>query len=228
MIPVYCGFDEREAVGYHAFCASVIEKASVPVSFIPIHLDMVRKFYGADQREGTNAFAFTRFLIPYMQDFTGWAVFADAADMVMLDDIANLWELIDPYKAVQVVKHDYKTKHPVKYIGTQMEAKNRDYPRKNWSSLMLINCAHYAWRQITPERVENMAGLELHQFGFIDDRYIGELPILWNWLVDEYGPHPSAKMLHWTAGIPGFDKYKDAPMADKWFSAHSLMNHATS
>jgi hypothetical protein len=37
-------------------------------------------------------------------------------------------------KAVAVVKHDYKTKHRRKYIGTPLEADNADYPRKNWSS----------------------------------------------------------------------------------------------
>ena len=150
----------------------------------------------------------------------------DGADMVTKADIAELWALRDPFKAVQVIKHEYKTKHPRKYVGTKMEADNGDYPCKNWSSVMIINCAHYAWRNITPQTVEKMPGSYLHRFEFIEPRYIGELPIEWNWIVDEYGYNPKAKVLHWTAGIPGFAYYKDAPHAADWFSANAKVNHA--
>jgi hypothetical protein len=227
-IQLFAGFDEREEVGYHAFCSSVIQHATVPVSITPLSLQMVSRLYGAGHRDGSNGFIYLRFLIPYLCQFQGWAIFCDGADMVMDADIAELAKLYDPFKAVQVVKHDYKTKNQRKYIGTQMESDNADYPKKNWSSVMLINCSHYAWRQMTPERVAQMPGSFLHRFEFIsEDRLIGELPKEWNWLCDEYGANEEAKLLHWTAGIPGFQYYKDAPMADRWFQANARANHAT-
>ena len=179
---------------------------------MPLHLPMFLSFYAAGQRDGTNNFIYTRFLVPFLQDFRGWAIFADGADMLCKADISELWALRDHYKAVQVVKHDYETKHPRKYVGTQMEAANKDYPRKNWSSLMLINCAHYAWRQMTPEKVAAMSGADLHRFNFMQEQFIGELPPEWNWL-DEYGENAEAKLIHWTTGTPAFKYYKAAPHA---------------
>ena len=226
MIQVYAGFDDREAVGYHTFCASVIEHCSEPVTISPLCLKALQKVYHGGQRDGTNAFIYSRFLIPYLQGFRGWALFVDGADMVVRDDIAKLWAMRDVFKAVQVVKHDYKTAHPRKYVGTPMESSNADYPCKNWSSVMLINCAHFAWRNMTPNVVETAAGSFLHRFQFIEDRFVGELPAEWNWLADEYGVNDEAKLLHWTAGIPAWAHYKDAPHAVDWFKAHAKVNQA--
>jgi lipopolysaccharide biosynthesis glycosyltransferase len=226
MIQVYAGFDEREAVGYHTFCASVIEHCTEPVSISPLNLKALQKVYHGGQRDGTNAFIYSRFLIPYLQKFSGWALFVDGADMIVKDDLAKLWAMRDPYKAVQVVKHDYKTKHPRKYIGTSMESPNEDYPCKNWSSVMLINCQHYGWRHITPSLIETVPGSHLHRFQFLEDRYVGELPAGWNHLADEMGQNDDAKLLHWTAGIPAWAHYKDAPHAVDWFHAHEKVNHA--
>lgn len=233
VVPVFCGFDAREAVGFHAFSASIIENSTVPVAIIPLSLSMLTMYKGG-QRDGTNAFIYSRFLIPYLMGWKGHAIFMDGADMVVKGDIAELWAMRQHNKAVQVVKHDYKTKHPRKYVGTKMEADNRDYPGKNHSSVMLINCAHYGWRDLTPDVIEKSPGHWLHQFQFIRDRYpqdperfVGELPIEWNWLADEYGLNDEAKLLHWTAGIPAWSHYKNAPHAGDWFHAHEMANEAT-
>lgn len=227
MIPLYVGFDEREEAGTHAFVSSVLQHATSPVSFTPLHLQQFRSFYSKGVRDGSNAFIYTRFLIPFLQDFRGWAVFADGADMLCRADISELWALRDPYKAVQVVQHDYKTRHPRKYVGTRMESANEDYPRKNWSSLMLINCQHFDWREMKPETVETLTGRDLHTFSFIRPDCLGALPAEWNWLADEYGKNPDAKLLHWTAGTPAFPHYKDAPHAEDFRAQVARMNHVT-
>jgi hypothetical protein len=201
VIPVYVGFDPREEAGTHVFNSSLINRSTSPVSITPLHLPLFRSFYSAGHRDGTNAFAYTRFLIPFLQDFRGWALFVDGADMLMRADVSELWALRDDYKAVQVVKHDYKTKHPRKYVGTKMEARNDDYPCKNWSSVMLINCGHFAWRQMTPENVEKIA--------------------------DEYGQNDEAKLVHWTAGVPAFEHYAQAPHANEFFLQLAQVNHVT-
>jgi hypothetical protein len=226
VIPIYTGFDEREEVGYHTFCSSVIHHATEPVEFIPLHLAHLTHVFG-DVRDGTNAFTYSRFLVPHLNGYVGHAIFMDGCDMVVKDDIAKLWNLRDPFSAVQVVKHAYQTKHPRKYVGTQMEAENRDYPKKNWSSMMILNCAHFAWRQITPGSIEKMSGEELHTFSSIDERFIGGLPVEWNWLPDEYGENENAKLLHWTAGVPAFPKYREAPMSVDWFKANERITRAT-
>lgn len=228
MIPLFAGFDAREEVGFHTFASSVIHHASEPVSICPMHLGMLEKVYRAGIRDGTNAFIYSRFLIPYLMEWRGMAIFADGCDMIAKADIAELWAMRNPFLAVQCVKHEYKTKNTRKYVGTEMEATNADYPRKNWSSLMLINCSHYAWRDLTPDKVETMTGGELHGFRFIPERYIGALPPEWNWLADEYGPNPDAKLLHWTAGIPAFPHYSNADHADDWAEAALRVTHATS
>ena len=224
MINLYYGFDPRESIGAHVFQHSVLTRSSLPVSFIPLHLDNMRKFYEEWHTDGTNNFIYSRFLIPYLQGYQGWALFMDGADMLCLDDIAELWALRDPYgKAVQVVKHDYTTSSKRKYIGTEMEADNEDYERKNWSSVMLINCAHFAWRQVTPDFVQRSSGSILHRFAFMVDDEIGELPKDWNHIVTEQAPNPDAKLIHFTLGIPGFKHYSHCEFSDEWFEERGRM-----
>ena len=227
MIPLYAGFDRREEVGFHTFTSSVIAHSSYPVAITPLNLPTFKWWYPVSQRDGSNHFIYTRFLIPFLQGFKGWAIFADGADMVVKADLSELWALRDPDMAVQVVQHDYQTRHPRKYLGTSMETANEDYPRKNWSSLMLINAGHAGWRSMTPERVSQMSGRELHTFSFLPQDRIGALPAEWNWLADEYGENPQAKLLHYTAGIPAWKAYEHTPHADDWRAAHERVNHAT-
>jgi hypothetical protein len=218
-LDIFTGFDPREAVGWHVFAQSVLEHTSSPVAFHPLqnrHLGMP---------EGTNDFTYSRFLIPYLRRWEpGLVLFVDGCDMLCRADIADLFALADPYKAVQVVKHDYETRHPIKYCGTSMECGNGDYARKNWASVMLINCGHFAWRSMTPDRVRNARPLDLLQLRFIDDDRVGELPATWNWLADEAGPSADAKLLHWTAGIPAMAAYRDAPHAGEWFDRQRSAN----
>ncbi len=212
MLNLYVGFDPREAAVYHVFCQSVIDHASGPVSFIPLHSPMLNGFDG--QQDGTNAFIYSRYLVPYLQDYEGWAIFCDG-DMVVTEDIYKLYALKDETKAVQVAKHDYKTNNYRKYIGTPIENDNVDYPRKNWSSVMLINCGHRSNQILTPEFVSTMGPVTLHRFQWLTDNEIGEIPLDWNWLVGEYANN-KAYLYHHTLGSPGFDHYKDCHSAGEW------------
>ncbi len=221
-IPIYCGFDPREAAGYHAFTQSVIASATQPVAFIPLHKGVLGKFDG--QRDGTNAFIYSRFLIPWFRRYDGWAIFADACDMVAVDDIAELWKLRDDSKAVIVVKHDYRTKFARKYIGTPMESKNEDYPRKNWSSLILWNCGHPANRRLSHELVTESPGSFLHRFNWLHDDLIGELPPEWNVLVGEQDT-AGASLLHHTLGSPGFTNYRHCDASGHFHRAYKAMTH---
>ena len=218
-IPIFVGYDPREAVAYHTCVNSIIRHASQPVAIMPLALNLF-KDYTETHTDGSNQFIYSRFLVPYLMSWTGHAIFIDG-DMIVRSDIVELWNMRAVDRDVQVVKHDYKTKRSIKYLG----APNEDYPRKNWSSVILWNCNSFPNRVLTPEFIQRATGSFLHRFSWIDDQRIGELPIEWNWLPDEFGPNPSAKLLHYTLGAPCFKEFADTPMAEEWHHEHELTDH---
>jgi hypothetical protein len=213
MINLYVGYDEREACVLHTFIQSVIENTTIPVRFIPLNRSMLNNFDG--QQDGTNAFIYSRYLIPHLEGYKGHALFCDG-DMIANGDLKELWELRDDQYAVQVVQHEYTTMFARKYVGTPLENDNVDYPRKNWSSVAIWNCGHPKNRFLTPEHVSDAGGRYLHRFQWLDDDDIGDLPIEWNWLEGEYPPNPTAKLHHHTLGSPGFEMYSESPTARAW------------
>ncbi len=212
------GFDQREAVAYHTFIQSVIEKTSTPVSFIPLAINSL-KDYKETHTDKSNDFIYSRFLTPYLKNISGWAIFADG-DMVCQTDIKELWKLKDESKAILVVKHDYKTKAQKKYLGN----KNENYPRKNWSSLILWNCSHPKHKILTPDFIAKQSGKYLHRFSWLDDDEIGILPIEWNWLAIEYPENMQAKLIHYTLGTPCFRDYANSDMSDIWHETYKRVN----
>jgi len=218
-IPVFIGYDPREAIAFHVCANSIIRQASQPVCIIPLALNLFQD-YTETHTDGSNQFIYSRFLVPHLTDFTGWAIFIDG-DMIVRGDIAELWNMQNPYNDVLVVKHDYKTRMPVKYLG----AKNEDYPRKNWSSVILWNCNSFPNRKLTPQFVQQSTGSELHRFTWLDDERIGELPPEWNWLPDEYGVNKNAKLLHYTLGTPCFQEFADTPQGDEWHRERILTEY---
>ena len=210
MINIFIGYDHREAIAYHVCANSIIRHSSKPISFTPLALTNM-KDYQETHTDGSNQFIYSRFLVPHLMQYKGWAIFMDG-DMLVRDDIEKLWALRDNNKAVMVVKHDYKTKMTEKYLG----AKNENYPRKNWSSVILWNCEHDANKVVTPEFIENATGAQLHRFTWLSDELIGELPTVWNWLPDEFGANQDAKLLHYTLGTPSFHDFATTPMGDEW------------
>jgi lipopolysaccharide biosynthesis glycosyltransferase len=223
MIRVAIGYDPRESVAYHVLSQSIIDRTSEPVSILPLTERSLNGFDG--QRDGTNAFIYSRFLVPELMGFDGWAVYADS-DMLLRCDLAELWKLRDESKAVMVVKHDYQTKHRKKLIGTPMECGNADYPRKNWSSLILWNCGHPQNRLLTREYVQEAPGSVLHRFQWLKDDLVGSLPLEWNWLVGEYPIKPEANLVHFTHGAPCFSYYRKCDYATEWHGIREGVNAA--
>ena len=217
-IKIVVGFDQREAIAYHTFSQSVLEKSSLPVLFLPLSINTL-KGYKETHNDKSNDFVYSRFLTPYLHNFEGWAIFADG-DLVCQSDIKELWDLRDETKALQVVMHDYKTKFNQKYLGNT----NENYPRKNWSSLILWNCCHPKHKVLTPDFISNQTGKYLHRFSWLDDEDIGELPIDWNWLAIEYPNNPKAKIIHYTLGTPCFKDYRNTEMAVTWHEVQQKVN----
>lgn len=212
---LFCGYDEREAEGYEVFAYSVRRRASCPVELV--RLDSM------GLPTGTNAFTLSRFLVPELCGYKGWAVYMDACDMLCLGDVAEFEALRDESVAVQVVKHAYKTRHKLKYVGTDMQCPNRDYDRKNWASVMLINCEHPAWLDVTRDTLASAPLVPTLQFAMLERSEIGTLPDEWNRLVDEGQPTDGAKLYHYTAGAPFIHNYRHAPGAGQWFAEQAMM-----
>ena len=210
LLNIFIGFDQKEAIAYHTFVQSLIENSTIPLSITPLaenNLD----HYTEKHTDGTNKFTYSRFLVPYLMNFKGWAIFADG-DMVCLSDIKILKSYFDPNKAVSLVKHDYKTKHKTKYFGQ----KNEDYPRKNWSSVIIWNCEHPKNKILTPKFIGHKEGSFLHRFNWLKDEEIGELPKSWNWLAMEYEEKRDLDLIHYTLGTPCFKEYSNKSLSQYW------------
>lgn len=211
MIRVFIGYDETEAIAYHVCAESIIRYAKEPVEIIPLAKNMLKNICNDTKRDGSNSFIYSRFFVPLLCNFDGYAIWLDG-DMLLNADIADLWRLRSGQHAVSVVKHEYKTQHTHKYRG----AENRHYPRKNWSSVIVWNCAHPSNRKLTPKYIEDHDGEHLHRFGWLDDNEINALPRYWNWLVREFPENARAKLWHYTIGIPAFTDYQEGHNSDEW------------
>jgi lipopolysaccharide biosynthesis glycosyltransferase len=213
-LKIFCGYDPREALAYHVCCNSIIRHASVPVSITPLALNTLASFY-TETHKGTNQFIHSRFLVPYLCGFQGRALFIDG-DMVFRDDVAKLFDLMSNDVDVAVVQHDYKTKYPTKYFGQ----KNEDYPRKNWSSVVLWNCGNHPNHILTPQYIAEKDSKFLHRFSWLKDERIQALPPAWNHLVDEYDHNDDAKLLHFTLAIPAISSYEDCDHSTEWWDEY--------
>jgi len=219
MINIFIGYDPKESIAYHTCVNSIIRLASQPIAIYPLACNLINT-YKEVHGDGSNDFTYLRFLVPYLSKFEGHAIFIDG-DMIIKDDISKLWNLKNNETAVQVVKHNYLTKMTKKYLGL----KNENYPRKNWSSVIIWNCNHPKNRMLTPAFVEQSTGEQLHRFSWIEDDNIGELPIEWNWLPDEFGENQDAKLLHYTLGTPCFTKFVNTTRAEYWHREKLLMKY---
>ena len=165
-----------------------------------------------DTKQSTDS-AFTRWLIPYLSNYTGWHLYMDS-DMMVRKDLNQLWKLKDPTKSVMVVKHPNIDQVEVKFNNKQQS----NYNRKNWSSLMLFNSERCS--KLTPDYVNQATGLDLHQFVWTNDELIGDLPKEWNHLVGVDQPNSDVAIVHWTLGGPWFDDYKNVEYSKEWHSVN--------
>lgn len=217
MIRVFVGYDPRESVAFEVLAHSLNRLSSVPLAITPLRLDQLGGLLSRprDPKQSTD-FAFSRFLVPHMSDYTGWSIFMDC-DMLALDDLAKLWSLRDEEHAVMVVKHDYVPKESTKFLGEAQHA----YGKKNWSSMMFFN--NERCRHLTPELVNTAPGLDLHQFKWLEDREVGSVPACWNHLVGVSDPSTQPSLVHYTLGGPYFSETRDCDYSDEWREEYRLM-----
>lgn len=230
-LPIYIGWDPREDPAYHVCVKSLLAHASIPIRPIQLRQDHLRAqglFWrpqrlrqpglGADmldERPFSTEFAFTRFLIPFLER-SGWAVFCDL-DFLWRADIAELMEQINEGCAVMCVHHHHEPPGGIKMDGVAQTA----YKRKNWSSMVLWNCSHPAHSRLTLEAVNGQPGGWLHGFQWLKDYEIGEVGEEWNWLCGHSSPEIDPRAVHFTQGIPLWPEYYNEPYADEWRAIYS-------
>lgn len=216
-IKFFIGYDEAEIVAYHALVQSIIKHCSVPFSVEPLIRGNLPVPPCRDKKASTD-FADTRFLVPWLCNYEGWAIFIDCDELFTFDP-KKLWELREDRYAVMVRQHDYTPASETKFLNQ----KQYKYSRKNWSSLILFNCEKC--RILTPAFVGITPGIDLHQFKWTQD--IGALPEGWNHLVgeQEWDQDYPPMLIHYTNGGPYFYNYKDCDFAEEWLKMQSEMNY---
>jgi lipopolysaccharide biosynthesis glycosyltransferase len=210
MLNIFVGFDPKESIAFHVCVNSIIEHSSKPVKIIPLCVSNIN-CYNETHTDGTNSFVYLRFLVPHLMEYKGWSIYIDS-DVILKTDINNAEQYFLYDYACAVVKHNYTTKFNKKYLNNN----NINYPKKNWSSVILWNCSHPKNQTLTPELVENSEGSFLHRFSWLDDKEIFGLPLEWNWLVEEYPFKNNINLLHYTLGIPAFKDYENSMYSNDW------------
>jgi len=214
---VFVGYDTREDIAYQV-CKHSLESRNSNVEVRPLKQTELREqgwYTRPIDKLASTEFTFTRFLVPELSNFDGWALFCDS-DIIFIEDIKELFDQADDKYAVMCAQHDYTPKEGIKMDGQTQTV----YPRKNWSSVVLFNCGHPSNRKLDLNLVNNplITGAYLHRFSWLDDSEIGQISHEWNWLTDWYeeGKDGTPKALHYTEGGPWFENYRNCDWHLTW------------
>jgi lipopolysaccharide biosynthesis glycosyltransferase len=206
---VFIGWDSREEIAYEV-AKYTIQKYSPDIEVVPVKTQHLGEFYTRKDKLASSEFTLTRFLVPYLSNYKGLSLFLDC-DILCRTDIRYLLDYINLDNMVSCVQHDYTPKTKVKMDGQVQH----EYPRKNWSSVMLFN--NEKCKMLTPELVNEAKPSYLHQMKWAQTAKIGSLPVKWNYLVGYYNNHRDyANILHYTDGGPWFEEYKNCEYSEEW------------
>ena len=215
---IYVGYDSKEDIAYRVCKYSILKrsKSNIKITSLKLYELVAKNLYKRDiDPLASTEFTYSRFLVPALNNYNGWAIFCDC-DFIFFEDISNILLDIDQSKAVYCVQHDYTPKEKHKMDGQ----KQTIYPRKNWSSFILFNCAHPSNKKLSVDLVNSETGSFLHQFKWLKDNEIGSLDERWNWLEGWSSTHNDKKpyAVHYTRGGPWFDEWQDVEFANEWTS----------
>jgi lipopolysaccharide biosynthesis glycosyltransferase len=219
MYDIVVGYDRNNRMPAYTMAESIMQKASVPVRFTFLHRDMLKMYTRPRGQFDSTEFSNSRFLVPYLFNYQGWTLFTDN-DMIVKEDIHELFSLRDDKYAVMCVKHNQICNSNKKFLGYDQV----EYNYKNWSSVMLFNNAKC--QSLTLDYVNNAPGLDLHQFKWLDSlQLVGDLPLEWNYLVENKNQtEATPKLIHYTDGGPYFEETKNCLFASEWTSVYETIN----
>jgi hypothetical protein len=195
MLRVFIGADPRQKVGPQVLAHSIAWKSSRPVSITYLILAQL-----PIKRRSLTEFTFSRYMVPWLCNYEGIALFLDA-DMLVQGDIAELFALKDS-TAVQVMQKQ---------------------KRFEWPSLMLFDNSQC--RELTPEYIDSPQSAP-QSLKWAPT--VGELPEDWNHCVGYMSPNPDAKLIHYTAGLPCWPETQKLEHAETWVQAFQESNSTVS
>lgn len=195
MLNIFIGYDHRQPVSYTVLQHSIFTHSSKPVSITPLVLNQL-----PIKRQGLTPFTYSRFLVPYLCGYKGWALFLDI-DMLVRGDITELFDYRQDKYAVMVCKN---------------------HERFEWASLMLFNCERC--QILTPQYIDDEKNNGLHVIQWVNPEEIGSLPLEWNHLVGYSNPRADAKLVHYTQGIPAHPEIsgceRGREYSENWFKTN--------
>jgi len=225
-IKIYVGYDSRQDEDLlgkgilnppFEVCKASIREYNKTVDIIPIKLNELidSGVYnrGVDPLASTE-FTYSRFLVPYLNNYQGVALFCDS-DFLWQTDITQVLEYYDKDLSVMCCQHEYTPSNNTKMDGLKQTV----YPSKNWSSLMLFNCSHSDCKKLTPEIINNESPKYLHRMVWTEDYKIGKIPLVYNWLEGDYDGDTQPKAIHYTNGGPWHNTW-DGDYSNNWLNTY--------
>ena len=153
--------------------------------------------YTREYANQSTEFTYSRFLIPYLENYEGFSIFIDD-DFIFKKSILPMFYYLNPNDAVACIKYPQYKHDETKFDGEV----NIDYPKKLWSSMMVFNNGHEDCKKLTPEVVNTWTGKQLHQFEWTDN--ISKIPEHYIF-VEGYDNHEEKynySGIHYTRGGP--------------------------
>ncbi len=228
-LKIYIGYDSNQnnpplcnkvVNSPYEVCKKSIENHNSNIEIIPIQLQKLIDD-GVYTREhdpkATTEFTYSRFLVPYLNNYKGKALFIDS-DFLWQCDVEELLEFYNSENSVSCVKHDYTPRSKTKMDGI----KQSNYPRKNWSSLMLFNCEHDDCKKLTPDVIATETPQYLHRFNWTSDELVGEIPLEYNFLEGDYDFMDNPKVIHYTNGGPWYKTW-DGEYRKNWIDIYNTL-----
>jgi lipopolysaccharide biosynthesis glycosyltransferase len=216
---IYTGFDssnDGQMLASNVCNRSLLKNTTYDIEIITLVKSDLEKqglFYRNYDASASTEFTYTRFLVPYLNNYEGYAIFCDS-DFLWCCDVSELLQYIDQTKAVSCVKHNHVPTDRIK-MNNQLQT---TYPRKNWSSLMIFNCNHPSTKQLTIKTVNEQSPAWLHRMSWANDHEIGDIPKTYNYLVGYYHDTTKPKVLHYTDGGPWFYVCKELMLSEPYFA----------
>ena len=217
ILNIYIGYDSSnygQQLAFDICKRSILINSNSNINVIALKKKELEEkgIFNRIDNTGSTEFTYTRFLVPYLNNYKGYALFCDS-DFLWNCDITSILKYMSEDLAVMCVKHDY-TNCPTTY---KMDGQVQEhYPRKNWSSLMVFNCSHRNVANLTLEAVNNNTPAWLHRMNWCGDDEIGELPREYNYLVGYYPKIDKPYAIHYTDGGPWYIDYKNVDYAEEW------------
>ena len=204
---VFIGHDSTQEINSRA-CTHSLNRHGVDPDWID--LKRMRKMGYTREEDGSTEFAYTRFLVPHLCGYKGYALFCDS-DFIWRDspELMAPWIGDDPVSCVQHPRMEvYSSK---KFRGN----KNEWYYRKWWSSMMVFNCEHPdVVENLTLENVNSKSPAWLHRMEWASS--VGKIPREFNHLVRYYNYDERAVAVHFTEGTPMYKEYRNDDYAKEW------------